>query len=291
MSLPDFHPSGSGLPGLCAGGVDYLADLLQPLAGTAATAAAIVVLTACVRLLLLPLARTAARGQRERARLAPEIAALRRTYAKDPERLRRALVELHTRHGVSPLGGVLPMLCQLPFFFVLYHVFSSSRIGGEPNGLLSHRLLAAPLGDRWSDALAHGGLFGARGLVYLALFALVAVVATLSSRRNRRQLAGSGPAPEGPQVPGAAALTRLMPYAAYFTLISVAVVPLAGALYLATSTTWSAVERAVLYRQRDGDGDGGGDVERDRERGGGPGEERGPGAAGKEGGRAATARA
>ncbi|MDT0409290.1 MULTISPECIES: YidC/Oxa1 family membrane protein insertase [Streptomyces] len=253
MSLPEFHTSGSGFLGLCAGGVDYLADLLQPLAGTAATAAAIVVLTACVRLLLLPLSRTAARGQRERAGLAPEIAALRRKYAKNPERMQRALTELHAEHGVSPLGGCLPMLCQLPFFFVLYHVFSSSRIGGEPNRLLPHRLFAAPLGGHWGDALAHGGPFGERGLVYVALFALVAAVATFTVRRNKRQLAGADTplaAAGGQQVPGVGALTRFMPYMAYFTLISVAVVPLAGALYIVTSTTWSAVERAVLYRER-----------------------------------------
>ncbi|WP_433340770.1 YidC/Oxa1 family membrane protein insertase [Streptomyces sp. CA-253872] len=250
MSLPAFHASGSGLFGLGAGVVGYLADLLQPLAGPAATAAAIVVLTACVRLLLLPLSRTAARGGRERARLAPEAAALREKYAKDPERLRRALMDLHARHGVSPLGGCLPTLCQLPFFFVLFHVFSSSRIGGEPHHLLGHRLFAAPLGDRWADALAHGGLFGARGLVYVVLFVLVAAVATFTSRWNTRRSGARAQAQAAEGVPGAAALTRLMPYTAYFTLVSVAVVPLAGALYLVTSTTWSAAERAVLYRER-----------------------------------------
>jgi YidC/Oxa1 family membrane protein insertase len=39
-----------------------------------------------------------------------------------------------------------------------------------------------------------------------------------------------------------------MPLMSYFTLVTVAVVPLAAALYVVTSTAWSAVERAVLYR-------------------------------------------
>jgi YidC/Oxa1 family membrane protein insertase len=34
----------------------------------------------------------------------------------------------------------------------------------------------------------------------------------------------------------------------FLTLATVAVVPLAAALYVVTSTTWAAVERVFLYR-------------------------------------------
>ncbi len=50
------------------------------------------------------------------------------------------MLELHAEEKVSPLSGCLPSLCQLPAFFLLYHLFSSSTIGGEANELLSHRL-------------------------------------------------------------------------------------------------------------------------------------------------------
>ncbi|MFE0509766.1 hypothetical protein [Streptomyces sp. NPDC058964] len=46
----------------------------------------------------------------------------------------------------------------------------------------------------------------------------------------------------------AAAAGKVMPYLPYLTLVTVAVVPLAAALYVVTSTTWSAVERVVLHR-------------------------------------------
>jgi YidC/Oxa1 family membrane protein insertase len=49
-------------------------------------------------------------------------------------------------------------------------------------------------------------------------------------------------------VPGMGAMTKVMPFMSFFTLFTVAVVLLAAALYVVTSTTWSAVERAVLYR-------------------------------------------
>ncbi|MEU6120946.1 YidC/Oxa1 family membrane protein insertase [Streptomyces sp. NPDC047123] len=233
--------------------VERLADLLGPLFHTSATAAAIVLFTACVRLLVHPLSRASARGQRARARLQPQIAELRKKHAKNPEKLQKAVLELHRKEQVSPLSGCLPSLFQLPAFFLLYHLFSSTSIGGDANGLLGHTLFAAPLGGRWKDALADGGVFGAQGLVYLALFALVAAVATFNYRRTRTQMAAN-PLPQAgdQQVPGMGAITKVMPLMSFMTLFTVAVVPLAAALYVVTSTTWSAVERAVLYRDMPG---------------------------------------
>lgn len=67
--------------------VEHLADLLQPLFGASAAAAAIILFTALVRLLVHPLSRAAARGQKARTRLQPRIAELRRKHAKNPEKL------------------------------------------------------------------------------------------------------------------------------------------------------------------------------------------------------------
>lgn len=187
--------------------VEHLADLLQPLFGASAAAAAIILFTALVRLLVHPLSRAAARGQKARTRLQPRIAELRRKHAKNPEKLQRAVLELHAEEKVSPLSGCLPSLCQIPAFFLLYHLFSSSTIGGEVNGLLSHQLLAAPLGGRWADAFGDGGLLGGAGLVYVALFAVVAGVATFSYRLTRRTMADRPvlPAGDAGAVPGVGA--------------------------------------------------------------------------------------
>ncbi|AOR34071.1 hypothetical protein BFF78_26150 [Streptomyces fodineus] len=231
--------------------VEHLADLLQPLCHASAAAAAIVLFTALVRLLVHPLSRAAARGQRARAALQPKIAELREKHAKDPQRLQKAVLELHAEEQVSPLSGCLPSLFQLPAFFLLYHLFSSSTIGGETNGLLGHRLFAAPLGGKWADALGDGGIFGGAGLVYLGLFALVAAVAAFNYRRTKRTMADNPVAVSaggGERVPGLGAVGKVMPFMSFFTLVTVAVVPLAAALYVVTSTAWSAVERAALYR-------------------------------------------
>ncbi|MGW0841496.1 YidC/Oxa1 family membrane protein insertase [Streptomyces sp. NPDC002787] len=234
--------------------VARLADLLQPLFHASATAVAIVLFTALVRLLVHPLSRAAARGQRARIALQPQIVELRKKHAKNPEKLQKALLELHTKEKVSPLSGCLPSLCQLPAFFLLYHLFSNKEIGGEANALLAHQLFAAPLGDRWFDALGEGGVFGAQGLVYVGLFVIVAGVAAFNFRRTKLMMAAGTagmPAVSDEQVPGMAAsmatVGKFMPFMSFFTLVTVAVVPLAAALYVVTSTTWSAVERAALY--------------------------------------------
>ncbi len=228
--------------------VERLADLLQPLFGASAAAAAIVLFTALVRLLVHPLSRAAARGQKARTALQPKIAELRKKHGKNPEKLQRAVLELHAEEKVSPLAGCLPGLLQVPAFFLLYHLFSSDTIGGRANELLDHQLFAAPLGERWVDAL-QGGLLGGAGLVYAGLFVVVAGVAAFSYRLSKRMMAASPALPAGgEQVAGLGAVTKVMPFMSFFTLVTVAVVPLAAALYVVTSTTWSVVERAVLYR-------------------------------------------
>jgi len=230
--------------------VQHLADLLHPLFGATAAAAAIVLFTALVRLLVHPLSRAAARGQKARTRLQPKIAELRTKHKGDPGELQKAVMALHAEEKVSPLSGCLPGLFQLPAFFLLYHLFSNTTIGGRANELLSHELFAAPLGGRWADALGDGGAFGGAGLVYVCLFAFVVVVATFNYRRTKRMMAANPvmPVADGQAVPGVGAVSRLMPFMSFFTLFTVAVVPLAAALYVVTSSTWAAAERAVLYR-------------------------------------------
>lgn len=223
--------------------VSQLSDVLAPLFGASATAAAIVAFTLCVRLALHPLARAAVRGERVRARLAPRMAELRREYGADPERLRRELGKLRAQEGASPAAGCLPMLLQLPVFFAMYHLFTRDE------ALLGHTLLGAPLGGRWFGALGAGDLLGGPGLVYVGLFVLVGAVATWTYVRTRRVMAAA-PVPASGAAPVPAGGAAMLPLLSFGTLVTVAVVPLAAALYVVTSTTWTAVERAALRAGR-----------------------------------------
>jgi YidC/Oxa1 family membrane protein insertase len=238
--------------------VSGFAVALAPLGGGLATAAAIVLFTVAVRLVLLPLSYYAIRGQAAQARLAPQVMALRQRHARQPDRLQRELTELYRREGTGMFAGYLPLLLQLPFFSVMYRLFRSGSIGGRPNTLLSHGLLGAPLGSHW---LSGPGPLSAQGLVYLGLFALLALATWVAARISRnaaaRQAAQAPPVPGRPGRPGQPAqpggamgmLLRLIPYV---TVAIAAVVPLAAGLYLLTTTAWAAAERAVITRRLSG---------------------------------------
>ena len=172
--------------------VSAYVQVLAPVTGSLATVAAIIAFTITVRLLLLPLSLSAARGQASQARLLPQVTDLRQRHAGHPDRLRIELNALYQRENASALAGCLPALIQLPFFSVMYRLFLDRTVNGRPNGLLSHSLLGAPLGSHW---LTGAGPLSAQGAVFLALLGLIAAVAWVSARAARR--AGAGRAGAG----------------------------------------------------------------------------------------------
>ncbi len=210
-------------------------DVVAALAQVVPTALAIVLFTVCVRLALHPLARAAARGEKARARLAPRIAELNRTHKGRPEKLRAALAELYREEQASPFAGCLPMLVQIPFFSVMYRLFTT------PNDLLGHTLFGAPLG------LHVGSVQGAgQWAVFAVLYAGLVALAYVNFGRARRAQARQAEqaAQDAPPQPGLA----LLPYLSFGTVLFAALVPLAAGIYLVTTTAWSAAERAWLYR-------------------------------------------
>jgi len=214
-----------------------LALFLTPLAGGLATAAAIVAFTMAVRLLLSPLSYHAFRGQASMAALQPKVSDLRKRYGSQPERLQRELTALYRAEGGGILAGCLPLLLQLPFFSLMYRLFLSKTVDGRANWLLSRDLLTTPLGSHW---LTGAGPASTQGLLFLGLFALLAGAGFLAARATR---AAAPAAVAADQPAGLGALSRIAPY---MTVVIAAFVPLAAGLYLLTTTSWTAAERAIF---------------------------------------------
>jgi len=211
-----------------------LVDTLQPLTGAYAAVIAIVLCTLVVRLCLVPLSVRAQRGLKARAALMPQLKQLSEKHRGDPERLQREVARLQAESGTSLFAGFLPMLAQLPFFWLMYTLFSRTVVAGESNQLISGSLLGAPLGVHWPVVTGTPA--------FLVVAVLLAVVAWFSARLQVRQLQASATTPVSTW---SRRIAQLLPFG---TLLTAAFVPLAAGLYLLTTTTWTVVERAILQR-------------------------------------------
>ncbi|WIE63375.1 membrane protein insertase YidC [Curtobacterium sp. MCLR17_036] len=233
---------------LLHGGADLLAALtaaLSPVTGSFSAALAVVLVTIAIRAALVPLAVLQVRAERDRRRLAPLLAALRKRHGKDSAALQRAVQELYTNEKVSPLAGCLPVLAQAPVLSLVYALFSHGSIGGTANALLEATLVGVPLGHSLVVTLTSP--LWVHAWVVVLLLAVLAVVVELSRRANLRWNPVP-PAEPGAAVPGTAAAETVGRIAPFISVVFAAIAPLAAALYVVTSATWTAAERAVLRR-------------------------------------------
>jgi YidC/Oxa1 family membrane protein insertase len=207
--------------------IDSLVTFVIGMSGGSA-ALAIVLFTVAVRLLLLPLNVRQARTVRIRERLAPKLRELRKRYARNPERLAKETTALYAKEGSSPFAGILPMLAQLPFMWLMY------RMATHPTALAGHDLFGAPLGQQVAGVIANYGLVSAPVLVFILVILLVIAVAWLSARQIKVT-------EEQPEL--MRKIVRLLPYG---SVLAALVLPLAAGLYLLVSTAWATGERAVL---------------------------------------------
>lgn len=243
MSFYDFPPL-SWLITIADTAITTLNELLAPLAGADSAALAVVLLTVGVRTLLIPVARSQLKAGRVRQKLAPELAELRRRHGDDPAQLNRSTMELYAAEGASPLGGCLPVLAQAPVLMAVYGLFVLPTIGGAPNQLLDHTWLGVPLDSALFGQLTTGALTPIAAVIHLVIIVLIAAVA-LVSRRLLPQPELAPQASGGPDLTRMSAVLGLLPL---MTAVIAAVVPLAAALYLATTTVWTLGERLVLNR-------------------------------------------
>ncbi len=83
---------------------------------------ALIVFTLVVKLLLLPLGLKQQKSMTKMQAVQPKITALQEKYKNDQQKLSQETMKLYKEYGISPMGGCLPMLIQLPILFALYRV-------------------------------------------------------------------------------------------------------------------------------------------------------------------------
>lgn len=87
---------------------------------------AIVLTTLTLKTIFVPFTLAASRSAKRMQKIQPEMQAIREKFKDNPQKLQAATMELFKKHKVNPMGGCLPMLITLPFFWGFYQMLQGT---------------------------------------------------------------------------------------------------------------------------------------------------------------------
>src|SRR5436305_9290618 len=86
----------------------------------------IVLLTVCVRAVLVPLTLKQLRSMQRLQQLSPQLKALQAKYKEDKQRQQQEIMKFYKENNVNPFASCLPLLLQLPVFIGLFYMLRTS---------------------------------------------------------------------------------------------------------------------------------------------------------------------
>lgn len=87
---------------------------------------AIIAITVIIKLLFWPLTNASTKSMKRMSALQPQMKLIQEKYKEDPRKMNMKMMEFMKEHKVSPLGGCLPLLLQIPVFFGFYTMLQSA---------------------------------------------------------------------------------------------------------------------------------------------------------------------
>ena len=87
---------------------------------------AIILLTCLIKGAFWPITQKGMKSMKNMQKLQPKVAKLKEKYKDDPTKMNQEMMALYKTYKVNPVGGCLPMIIQIPFFFALYRVLMAA---------------------------------------------------------------------------------------------------------------------------------------------------------------------
>jgi len=146
----------------------------------------ILLLTLIIKAGLFPLVYKSYMSTAKMRALKPEMDEIKEKNAKDPQKLQQENMKLFKKAGVSPLGGCLPMVLQMPILFALFNFFPVSFELRQQGFLWAHDLSTY-------DSIWDFGKLPVIDFIYgdhVSLFTLLMTISTLLYTRFNNQISG-----------------------------------------------------------------------------------------------------
>lgn len=86
----------------------------------------VILLTIAFRIVVLPLSIKQTKSMIAMQRLQPQLKEIQKKFKDDREKQGQAMMALYKENKVSPLGGCLPLILQLPILFALFEVLRNA---------------------------------------------------------------------------------------------------------------------------------------------------------------------
>jgi YidC/Oxa1 family membrane protein insertase len=126
----------------------------------------IVLLTICVRAILVPLTVRQIRSMARLQQLQPQLKEIQSKYKEDKQRQQQEMMKFYKENNVNPLGSCLPLAAQLPVFISLYYMLRQSLRHDICPGIqtayqhayqIKHNVSAAVAAGQTTPCGPHGG--------------------------------------------------------------------------------------------------------------------------------------
>lgn len=222
----------------------------------------IVLLTAIMRLLMVPLFVKQMNTQRKMQEVQPKIAKLRERYKHDKERLQRESMKLYQESGTNPIMGCLPLLLQMPVFFSLFSVlrgvaegkvqfgFTQELVDSAREALIFHAPIAAQFNTSPEDLAELGATDPIMAKIVIAIACVLMGTTTFLTMRQsiKRSIAQQ---PDNPMMQTQKIMMYMAPLFGLFGLM----MPIGVLVYWVTSNVWTMVQQHFLYRNQPAPGE------------------------------------
>ncbi len=217
-------------------------------------AIAIAMLTLIVMVVLSPLTLKSTRSMLAMQKLQPEMKKLQTKYKGDRQKLNEEMMKFYKENKINPLGGCLPLILQLPVFFILYSVIRG--LTTVTNGVAEPKYISHST-QLYHDLVAsHGQMvsFGVdlsksatsvHGTFFTALpFYLIILIAIGLQYLQLRQLSARNPAAAAAN-PQMQRIQKFMPL--FFSVIYIGI-PGAVNIYFIVSSLARIGQQELMFR-------------------------------------------
>jgi YidC/Oxa1 family membrane protein insertase len=134
-----------------------------------------------IKMALYPLMYKMLHSQAKMGALKPELAKLKEKFKEEPQKVQMETMKIYREYGVSPFGGCLPMILQMPIWYALFRFFPAS-IGFRQESFLWATDLSSY--DIWFNLGFTIPMFGGHVSLFTILWAITTIIYTYYNTKH-----------------------------------------------------------------------------------------------------------